>query len=148
MISPYTPLFLPGKLPALTEKPGRPQSTGLQRVRHCQSDPVCIATRLFCLWQFFFFFFLPQCVKSEGGTAAWLAGTLLALSVSLRHRTYGPIRVFSRAFCSWGSEGLFGLSFSIALPIQALKGPPCLGSFSVVPHIRHIEGLPGWGLIV
>ena len=29
----YTPVFLPGESP-LTEKPGRPQSTGSQRVRH------------------------------------------------------------------------------------------------------------------
>ena len=31
------------------------------------------------------------------------------------------------ASCSWQSEGLFGQSFSIALPIQALKGFPFLG---------------------
>ena len=38
------------------------------------------------------------------------------------------------------------LAFSIALPIQALTGLPCLGSFSVVLCVRHIEGaLPGWG---
>ena len=30
------------------------------------------------------------------------------------------------------SKGLFGQSFSIALPIQALRGLPCLGSFSVL----------------
>ena len=35
-------------------------------------------------------------------------------------------------------------SFSVALPIQALRGPPCLWSFSAVRHIRHIEGPPGW----
>ena len=58
----------------------------------------------------------------------------------LHCRSYGPIRVFFRASCSWRSEGLFGQSFSIALPIQALRGLPCLGSFSVVWHIRHIEG--------
>ena len=48
-----------------------------------------------------------------------------------------------QASCSWWSEGLFGQSFSIALPIQALRGLPCLGSFSVVPHIRHKER-PQW----
>ena len=61
----------------------------------------------------------------------------------LRHRSYGPIRVFSPACCSWRSEGLLGQSFSLALPVQALKRLPCLGSFSVVPHVRHIEG-PSW----
>ena len=58
---------------------------------------------------------------------------------------YGPIRVFFRASCSWQSEGLFGQSFSIALPIQALRGLPCLESFSVVQHVRHIEGAPWLG---
>ena len=57
-------------------------------------------------------------------------------------RSYGPIRVFLRASCSWQSEGFFGQSFSIAPPIQALRGLPCLGSFSVVWHIRHTEGAP------
>ena len=80
------------------------------------------------------------------------------------------IRVFFWASCSWPSEGLFGQSFSIALLIQALRGLPCLGSFSVVqhvrhisapsppppfapqlgsysvdPHVRHLKGHPGWG---
>ena len=58
----------------------------------------------------------------------------------LHHRSYGSIRVFIRASYSWRLEGLFGQSFSIAPPIQALRGLPCLGSFSVVPCVRHIEG--------
>ena len=62
-------------------------------------------------------------------------------------RSYGPIKAFFRASCSWPSEGLFGQSFSIAPPVQALRGLPCLGSFSVVPRIRHIEGPPGWVLL-
>ena len=32
---------------SLTEKPGRPQSTGSQRVGHYQSNPVHLDTRLF-----------------------------------------------------------------------------------------------------
>ena len=60
----------------------------------------------------------------------------------LSHRSYGPIRVFFWGSCSWRSEGLFGQSFSIALLVQALRGLPCLGSFSVVLRIRHIEGHP------
>ena len=52
---------------------------------------------------------------------------------------------FFAASCSWRSEGLFGQSFSVALPIQALRGIPCLGSFSVVWHVRHIEGPPWLG---
>ena len=87
--------------------------------------------------------------EREGGAAAWLAGTLVVPILQghdcLCPRSYGPIRVFFQASCSWLSEGLFGQSFSIALPIWALRGLPHLGSFSVVWHIRHIEGPHGWG---
>ena len=48
--------------------------------------------------------------------------------------------LFSSLLYSWQSEGLFGQSFSIAPPIQSLRGLPGLASFSVVQHIRHIEG--------
>ena len=53
----------------------------------------------------------------------------------LRHRSYGPIRVFFQGSCSQ--------SFSVALSIQALSGLPCLGSFSVVQGVSHIQG-PHW----
>ena len=44
--------ILAWRIPSLTEKLGRPQSTGLQRVGHNQRDPACIDARLFfCLWQ-------------------------------------------------------------------------------------------------
>jgi len=43
----YTSVFLPGELPSLIEKPGRPQSIGLQEVGHYRSDPACIDARLF-----------------------------------------------------------------------------------------------------
>ena len=43
--------ILAWRTPSLTEKPGRPQSTGSERVRHYQKDPVCIDARIFCLWQ-------------------------------------------------------------------------------------------------
>ena len=62
---------------------------------------------------------------------------------SLCHRSYGPIRIFFQASCSWRSEGLFGQSFSVAPPIQELRGLLCLGSFSVVLGVRHREG-PSW----
>ena len=39
-------------------------------------------------------------------------------------RSYGHIRVFFRASCSWRSEGLFGQSFSITLLVQAHRVPP------------------------
>ena len=92
---------------------------------------------------------------------------LLGLRASWKHqvcrythclcpRSYGSISFF-RASCSWGSEGLFGQSFSVTLPIQALRGLPCLGyisgasgtkevpcvgSYSVVLCVRHLVGQP------
>ena len=59
-------------------------------------------------------------------------------------RSYGPIRVFSRASCSWRSEGLFGQSFSIAPSVQTLRRLSCLSSFSLDRHIRHLQGQPRW----
>ena len=45
-IGQYAPVFLPGEPPSLTEKPGRPQSTGSQRVGHDRSNPARIYARL------------------------------------------------------------------------------------------------------
>ena len=136
--------ILAWRTPSLTEKPGRPQSTGSQRVRQDQSDPEHINTRLS-----FFACGSSVPVRVKRGTAAWLVGTwqrhLFRDTDCLVSRSYGSIRVFFQASCSWRSEGLFGQSFSIALPIQALRGIPCLGTLSVVQLIRHIEEHPGWG---
>ena len=55
----------------------------------------------------------------------------------LHHRSYGPVWVVYRASCGWRSEGLFGQSFSVTPPIQALRGLPCPGSFSIVGCVRH-----------
>ena len=65
----------------------------------------------------------------------------------LRCRSYGPIRIFLQASCSWRLEGLFGQSFSTTLSVQALRGLPCLGSLSVVRCIRHI-GRPPPGVLL
>ena len=71
-IGQYAPVFLPGERPSLTEKPGRPQSTGLQWVRHCWSDPVSIGERhFFCLGHL-----CPVGFEREGSAAAWLAEVL------------------------------------------------------------------------
>ena len=59
-------------------------------------------------------------------------------------RSNGPIRVFFQASCSWQSEGLFGQSFSVPLPIQALRGLPCLRSFSRSGH-QALQGAPWVG---
>ena len=124
-----------------------------------------INTRLFFpLWQLF-----PVRVEHEVGTAAWLAGTLAAPSVQ-GHRLPPPQELcpyqslFSKASCSWQSEGLFGQSFSVALPVQAFRGHPCLpgvllycsecqahrrapwlGSYSVDQHISHLKKHPWVG---
>ena len=63
----------------------------------------------------------------------------------LHHRSYGPITVFFWVSCSRQSEGLFGQSFSIAPPVQALSRLPCLESFSVVPYVKHIKWHPWLG---
>ena len=76
-IGQYTPVVLPGEPPSLTEKPGRPQSTGSQRVGQYRSNPVRIDEGLSsaCASS------VPVRVEREGGAAAWLAGTLAAPSV-------------------------------------------------------------------
>ena len=64
-------------MPSLTEKHRNPQSTGSQRVEHDLSDPAGVDTRHFL-----------ACgssalvrIEREGGTTAWLPGTLVVLSV-------------------------------------------------------------------
>ena len=80
--------------------------------------------------------------EHESGVVAWIAGTLWHQvcrdTDCLSHRRCGPTRVS----VSWWSEGHFGWFFSILPTVQALRGLPCLGSFSVVWYIRHIEGRP------
>ena len=61
---------------SLTEKPGRPQSTGLQRVGHYRSDPVCTDARLLACGSS-----APVRAEYEDSSAAWLVGTLVAPSV-------------------------------------------------------------------
>ena len=46
-IAQYSPVLLSGEQASLTEEPGRPQSTGLQRAGHDQINPVHIDTRCF-----------------------------------------------------------------------------------------------------
>ena len=75
----------------------------------------------------------PGGAKCAGSQTASTAG-FIALSES-----------FFWASCSWRSEGLFGQSFSMVLPVQALRRLPCLGSFFVVGCLRHIEGPPWLG---
>ena len=75
-IGQHAPAFLLGETCSLTEKPGRPQSPGSQRVGHYQSNPMYRGARLFLPGSY-----APVKVDRDGGTAAWLAGTLEAPSV-------------------------------------------------------------------
>ena len=67
----YTPVFFGEESASLTEKPGRPQSTGMQRVGHDQNNPEGIEARFFACGSS-----APVRVGHEGGAAAWLAGVL------------------------------------------------------------------------
>ena len=136
-------------------------STVSQRVGPDQRDPAHINTRLF---------FLPVATLPQWELSVKVA-QLLGLWGSrwcqvcrdmdcLHGRSCGPIRVFFQASCSWWSEGLFGQSFSIAPPIQALrrdplpkvllccsesqalKGAPWVGSYSAVQCIRCLMAQP------
>ena len=77
-----------------------------------------------------------------GGTKYAGTGTASALGVMALPESFFP------ASCSWRSEGLFDLFFSVAPPIQAVRGLPCLGSFSVVQCHRHLEGAHLAGVIL
>ena len=154
----YAPVFSPGEHPSLTEKSGRRQSTGSQRVRHYRSDPVRIDADFFVACGSS----APVRGEHEGDAAAWLAypggikcaGTWTASTAGVM-----ALSVFIRASCSRRSEGLFGHSFSVAPPVRALRGLPCpgafsvvwcqahrwdlwLGSYSVVQCIKHLMGQP------
>ena len=147
-IGQYDPVFLPGEPHSLTEKPDRPQSTGMQRAGHDQSNPVCRDARHFLPVAA-----LPQWELSM--KVVWLLGLwglcrrhMCRDTDCIHHRSYGAIRVFEQASWSRLSEALSGQSFSIALSNQALRRLPCLGSLSVVWSVSHLKEHPGWGPIL
>ena len=144
-IGQYSPVFLPGE-PPLWQRSLAGHS--LQRVAKSWTGPKWPCAHKHKT--FFFFFVLwqlcPVRVEAEGSAAAWLAGTLVVTSVQ-GHKLHPwqelwPYQSLFQAPCSWWPEGLFGQYFSVAPPLQALRGIPCPGSFSVVPRVRHIDGLP------
>ena len=68
-------------------------------------------------------------VQREGGVTAWLAGILVAKCSGTQTASVAGVTLSESFFpvsCSRRSEGLFGQSFSVALPADALKGLPCL----------------------
>ena len=136
-IGQYAPVFLPGETWLATVYRVAKNGTWLERPCVHRNKTFIFACGSSA----------PVRAECEGGTAAWLAGTLAAPSMP-GHRLpplqeLCPIRVFFLAPCSWRWEGFFGQSFSVAPPIQAVRGLPCLGSSSVVWCVRHVEG-PQW----
>ena len=73
-------------------------------------------------------------VEREGGAAAWLAGTLVgAKCAGTKTASAIGVMVLSESFFEpivAGDQKAF--LASLPLPIEALRGLPCLGSFSIV----------------
>ena len=99
-----------------------------------------------------------SCLDHRNSDSAKCAGTPAPLAAELWSRWS-----LFLASGSWHSDGLSGWSFSVTWSIsgmdrtlpgvllcflahQALKGPPCLGSFSVAGHVRGLKGHFLWGL--
>ena len=139
----YAPVLLPGESPSVTEKPGRP---GLQVAKYQTwlKKPCVRRFRTFCVWQLCpsesWVWMGRSCLACRALAAPRVPGHRLPPC-----RSHGPVRVFSRPSCCRPSEGLFGQYFSVALPIQGLRGLPCLGSFSVDWSVRQLKGPPGRG---
>ena len=110
----------------LAEKPGRPQSTELQKSGHDQSDPVHIDTRFFCVWQ------LCPC-KFWG----WRWRSCLACGDSGRARCSG----------TWtaSATGVMALSELFFEPLVAGNQKASLDSLSSeLWPFRHLEGSLAW----
>ena len=156
-IGQYAPVFLPGEPHSLTEKPGRPQSTGLQRVGHNLRDPSCIDARPF----FACGSSAPVRVECEGGATAWLVGTLAVPSMQGQTASAAGVMVLSESFFQplvAGNRRPVWLVFlhssacsgTLRAPLpgvllccsahQAHGGASWLGSSSVDQHARHLKG--------
>ena len=73
-------------------------------------------------------------VECEGGAAASFVGTWMASATGVM----APSESFFEPLVA-GNQKTSGQSFSVTPPFQALRGLPCLGSFSVVWHARHLK---------
>ena len=108
------------------QKPGRPPSTGSQRVGHYQRDPARIDTRIFCLWQL---------CPSESW--AWRLHSCLAWG-DPGSTKYAGTQTASTA-------GLMALSESFFEPLVAGDQEASLASLSLLLHpFRHLEGSIAW----
>ena len=163
-IGQYAPVFLPGGLP-----PWQRSLAGHSLQGHKESVrmkwPCAQKTQPF----FFFFFCLLQLCPSESWVWRWcscLACRNPGGANCSETQTASVVGVmalsesFHWASCRWRSEGLFGQSFSVALPIRAGRGLPCLwvllcrsahqaltgapwvGSCSVAQWVRRLMGWP------
>ena len=109
------------------QKPGRPQSTGLQRAEHDQSNPAHIDTG----WLFFFF---SPCgssaqvrVECEGGAAdglwgpwwCWVCRDMGCLCCG----SYGPIRVFFWASVTDDQKASLDILSPYLCPFRHIEGP-------------------------
>ena len=119
----------------LTEKPDRPQSTGLQI-----SHPACIDTRPFyCQWQL---------CPSEGWEWRWYSCLGHRDMDCLCHRTYGPIRVFFWASGSWWSKASLACLSLLFHLVRHSRGLPWPGSFSVFWAYQAHKGAPLAGVLL
>ena len=153
----YAPVFLLGEPPPWQRSLAGHSLQGCKESRHNWSDPVCIHTRLFLpvvalpLWRLSMK--VPQLL---GLWEPWRYQVCRDMDC-LCCKSNGPVRVFFWASCSWRSEDLFGQSFSVASPVQALRGLPSLlfvrytegtplaGVLFFRSAIRHLKRHPGWG---
>ena len=144
-IGQYATVFLPGE--PLSDR-GAWQAT-VYRVAKSRTE-----LKRPCKYKHKTFFFLPVAALSQWGLSMkvvqlpGLGGPwrrqVCRDTDCLRGRSYGLIRGFFPASCSWWSGGLFGQSFSVAPPIQVLRGIPCLGSISVF-RLQAFRGPPWVG---
>ena len=112
---------------SLTEKPGRPQSTGSLRVRHERSDPAHIGKKFFVCGSS-----APMRVECEGGAASCLAGR-------------GPGRAKCSGTQTASATGVMALSESFFKLLVAGNQKPSLASLSLyLCPFRHLESpMPG-----
>ena len=90
-------------------------------------------------------------VECEGSTAARLAGTLEAKCAGTWTASTTRIMALSESFLKppvAGDQKASLASLSLRLcPFRNSEGPHAWDP-SVVQHVRHIEGPPGWGPIL
>ena len=143
-IGQYAPVFLPGE-PPLPDREAWQAKVYREAKSQTQPKRPCLHR-----WKTFLpAAALPQwelsvkvdsCLACRDPGGAKYAGTWTASStgvMALSGSFFEPLIA--------GNQKASGHSFSIALPVQALRGFPYLGTFSVVWQVRNIEGPPAWG---